>query len=378
MPRLSAAELSDLIGSIYDRAIDPQAWGETLTRMRLALGGENAALSIVDLESGRFLLNVFDRIPEHIAADFDKWQHQIIELWGGASSILAQPMDEPAILSQVNPSGREGANAYRDAFAAQGFADAMTLGLARDDHVIGSCVFGRVRSAGRFREDDIALGRLLLPHAQRAIAFSRMLEMATLRASAFEAALEAVRLPTMLVTADLEVVHSNPAAHAEFERGELLRLARGRIATPDVREHRKLRAAVVAARDRPHAQSAELDVALGPEGRRLRLLPLPGGSIRGTLAPSAAAAMILAPGARAERASSEVAHTRLVERHDLTRAEAAVAIEIAKGDGRGAAAARLGLSENTVRTHLSSIFLKLGVNRQAQLARLVDDLAVSL
>ena len=88
--------------------------------------------------------------------------------------------------------------------------------------------------------------------------------------------------------------------------------------------------------------------------------------------------MILAPGARAERASSEVAHTRLVERHDLTRAEAAVAIEIAKGDGRGAAAARLGLSENTVRTHLSSIFLKLGVNRQAQLARLVDDLAVSL
>ena len=72
MPRLSAAELSDLIGSIYDRAIDPQAWGETLTRMRLALGGENAALSIVDLASGRFLLNVFDRIPEHIVADFDK------------------------------------------------------------------------------------------------------------------------------------------------------------------------------------------------------------------------------------------------------------------------------------------------------------------
>jgi DNA-binding CsgD family transcriptional regulator len=62
---------------------------------------------------------------------------------------------------------------------------------------------------------------------------------------------------------------------------------------------------------------------------------------------------------------------RLVSAHGLTPAEAAVAIEIAKGDGRAAAAARLGLRDSTVRTHLMAIFDKLAVHRQAELARLV-------
>lgn len=62
---------------------------------------------------------------------------------------------------------------------------------------------------------------------------------------------------------------------------------------------------------------------------------------------------------------------QIVQAHGLTQAEAAVAIEIAKGDGRAATAARLGIRETTVRSHLTSIFDKLGVHRQAELARLV-------
>jgi DNA-binding CsgD family transcriptional regulator len=62
---------------------------------------------------------------------------------------------------------------------------------------------------------------------------------------------------------------------------------------------------------------------------------------------------------------------RIAEAHGLTQAEAAVALEIARGDGRAATAARLGIRETTVRSHLTSIFDKVGVHRQAELARLV-------
>jgi DNA-binding CsgD family transcriptional regulator len=62
---------------------------------------------------------------------------------------------------------------------------------------------------------------------------------------------------------------------------------------------------------------------------------------------------------------------RLTMTHGLTHAEAAVAVEIAKGDGRAAAATRLGIRETTVRSHLEAIFGKLGIHRQAELARLV-------
>jgi DNA-binding CsgD family transcriptional regulator len=55
----------------------------------------------------------------------------------------------------------------------------------------------------------------------------------------------------------------------------------------------------------------------------------------------------------------------------LTPAEADFALEIVKGDGRAAAAARFGISVGTARTHLTHIFDKTGVRRQAELVRLL-------
>jgi len=62
---------------------------------------------------------------------------------------------------------------------------------------------------------------------------------------------------------------------------------------------------------------------------------------------------------------------RLASRYGLTPAEARLAVEIAKGDGKHAAARRCGISYNTARIHLMHIFAKTGVGRQAELARLV-------
>ncbi|MEM7666674.1 MAG: LuxR C-terminal-related transcriptional regulator [Pseudomonadota bacterium] len=61
----------------------------------------------------------------------------------------------------------------------------------------------------------------------------------------------------------------------------------------------------------------------------------------------------------------------LAKEFGLTPAEKAVAIEILEGDGRAAVAHRLGISQSTVRSHLSVIFEKLGIHRQAQLIRLL-------
>jgi DNA-binding CsgD family transcriptional regulator len=57
----------------------------------------------------------------------------------------------------------------------------------------------------------------------------------------------------------------------------------------------------------------------------------------------------------------------LIQRFGLTRAEADFALEIVKGDGKRAAAARRGISYATARTHLSRIFEKTGTRRQAEL-----------
>ncbi|MBX7532925.1 helix-turn-helix transcriptional regulator [Qipengyuania sp. 1XM1-15A] len=61
----------------------------------------------------------------------------------------------------------------------------------------------------------------------------------------------------------------------------------------------------------------------------------------------------------------------LAREFGLTPAERAVAVEIIKGDGRAATARRLGVSDSTVRSHLSVIFQKTGVHRQAELIELL-------
>lgn len=55
----------------------------------------------------------------------------------------------------------------------------------------------------------------------------------------------------------------------------------------------------------------------------------------------------------------------------LTRAQAALANEIVRGDGVGAAAARLRISYGTARAHLLQIFQKTGLRRQSELVRLI-------
>jgi DNA-binding CsgD family transcriptional regulator len=55
----------------------------------------------------------------------------------------------------------------------------------------------------------------------------------------------------------------------------------------------------------------------------------------------------------------------------LTRAEAAVAVEILETDGLQAVADRLDISLATARTHLAHLFDKTGTHRQAELVRLV-------
>ncbi|MGK6315737.1 LuxR C-terminal-related transcriptional regulator [Neorhizobium sp. DT-125] len=55
----------------------------------------------------------------------------------------------------------------------------------------------------------------------------------------------------------------------------------------------------------------------------------------------------------------------------LTKAEAAVAVRITRGDGLQSVADALSLSLSTVRTHQQRVFEKTGTHRQAELVRLL-------
>ena len=69
--------------------------------------------------------------------------------------------------------------------------------------------------------------------------------------------------------------------------------------------------------------------------------------------------------------SQRFAQRLLVDAFHLTQAEARVAVVASSGKSIGETAHLLDVSPNTVKTHLSRVYEKTGISRQAQLSRLV-------
>jgi DNA-binding CsgD family transcriptional regulator len=142
----------------------------------------------------------------------------------------------------------------------------------------------------------------------------------------------------------------------------------------DIGADKKLRRLIASCtRDSPTVGSpgGSLRVPNGAGRTALRMLvaPCPGQTSEKEMnwfAPAGRTAMLLVtdPERRWHTRRSE-----LQRRFGLTPAETELALNIIKGDGRAAAASRLGITVSTARTHLTHIFEKTGVRRQAELVR---------
>ena len=210
------------------------------------------------------------------------------------------------------------------------------------------------------------------------MALSRLLDARSATASTFRNALETFAVAVILTDADLGIVHANAAAQAMLSAGDPIRSHRGTLVTRSPAAASALGAAV--------RQAAENEAAIGKRGFGipaprsdgapflLHVLPLNHGDLRPGLAPSAVAAIFVAPAVASPPAPSEA----LAALFDLTRAEARVFAMIAEGKTQAEIARTLGVETSTVKTHLLHIFTKTGTHRQADLVRLAASLALPL
>ena len=98
---IAAAELSALIGLIYDCAIDPEAWTAALPAVRASLNCCNAQLALNELPSARALLDRSDGIPDYWRARQDaQYMADVYAMWGGVLANPALMLDEPVVASR--------------------------------------------------------------------------------------------------------------------------------------------------------------------------------------------------------------------------------------------------------------------------------------
>jgi DNA-binding CsgD family transcriptional regulator len=371
---LSTAQLSELIGLVYDAAIDPARWPVAIEEIRLALGLGSAAFNLQALPSGEVLVNVTSNIPQPYVDRMVGYGAEVLELWGGIETVGSLPMDQPAVLSQVNTQLDVTTNRYFLEWGKpQGMIDSLALPLARDGGGLGSLSFSRHAGDAPINDLQIEAARLLLPHLQRAATINRLLDMAALAKATFQSVLDTLTAPIFLTTADLQVVHANPAAQDIVAKGALLNIRNGFLGARVAAVSSSLAIAV--------SQAAQDESAIGRKGLgvpirwedgsagALHVLPLRPG--RGAFEASVVAAVFVA---RAD--TPFIAPTELVAAlFGLTPAEARVFEQIAAGHTVEETSDALDIGRSTVRTHLLRLFDKTGVRRQAELVQLAASLA---
>lgn len=377
LSNVSEAELlSRLVASIYDCALDPGRWPETLAEIRGALDFANAMFTVWQAPSGRVLLNALSGIEPAYAEALGRHGAAIVAQWGGAAAIDAFAVGEPQVLSWVQPRSHwTDSDYYRDWVAPQGLIDMVAVAVTRDAGTYCSVGFARHESAGAIGPAEVAFTRLLVPHIQRAVTVSRILDVQAVTRATFAAVLDALPAPVLVVDGELGLVHANAAGRELLAAGAGLFEANGRLGLRSAATAAALRAAVgsgVSEEAQLGQRGIGIPLPAAATPTVLHVLPLRHGALRPGLMPSAAAAIFVSSAA----APKPAPETALAALFDLTPAEARLFAALAAGGTLGETAATLGIGVGTAKTHLLRLFEKTNTNRQAELLRLADALAL--
>lgn len=376
---MTNARLAELIGMIYDAAIDLSLWPTVMEAIRTDLDCHNATLDLLRLPTGQVINSVFCNVPDEYTHLMQFAGPDVLDQWGGAAVLAALPMDKPAVLTQVNPAfdPLTTTNGYFLEFAKpQRIIDVLVLPLARDARAVGGLAFGRHESQGPIGAREFAVAQLLLPHLQRAATINRLLDEARGGRAAFEATLDVLESPIILVGEDGDVVYTNLAARDLLDRCDPLRVAKGKLDASSVGPSRALQAAI--------AWAATSEWTIGRRGLGIPLQALDGASVALHVLP-------LRPGRRGGESGAVaavfvaaadtpfVAPTDVVAAlFDLTPTEARVFQYLVTKHTLAELAAVLGIKRSTAKTHLQHLYEKIGVHSQTDLVHVAASLTIPL
>ncbi|MEH3046262.1 helix-turn-helix transcriptional regulator [Sphingomonas adhaesiva] len=368
---LSAETVSDLIGDIYHCALEPENWPAALARLRALLGFEHATISLQTMPTGRVLFNFHSGIPSPWLERIGDYGEDIVALWGGTRAIAAAPIEQPAVLSRMNPAVGDGTSDnryYTEWRRPQGLIDTVAIGLIRDDTALAAASLVRHERQGPIAEADLERVRFFAPHLRRAVTISRLLDGASLAAATFEAVLDGLAMPLVVVDGGARLLHANAAARAMIERGDPFRVRDDLLSLADPAAARALPGMLAAVRE-PAASACDLPIRLADgSAAALHLRALTLGTLRWGVPRTGTVAIILSEAASGTDSIPGLARRLL----DLSPSEARVFEAVARGEPVTAIAAAEGVSVSTIRTHLLRIFEKSGVHRQIDVMKLAQ------
>jgi len=359
---------SKVVEAVYDCALDPTRWHNTLGMIVQLCQSECCALGIIDYPTGRTELT--------FQVGYDEYWHRLQEEKYGAMNPTAGPF-------QLLPVGTVVTSAmviddhelldsrfYQEFLKPRGIRDAIGFKVLQTERRFALLAAERLESQGRYGDAEIRLLSLLAPHVCRSVAISDALNLKTLKSEALETTLDALAAGVYLTDRDSRIVYMNRAAKRQVKTSNALRVVNNRLSPVDHEARNALAKAIAEATADEAPPSGGFTVALpgnDNSGLVATILPLNRGerrSLCGTFAATAATFVqdpIVVPPLPGE------AFAKL---YGLTGSELRVLLAMSPGLSVKEAAEILGIGDTTAKTHLQNIYAKTGTSKQTELMHL--------
>ena len=369
--------LSGLIAGIYDASLDQALWSAVHKRTCEFIGGCSAALFSQDFaaQSGRFYFSWNDN-PEYTASFFQTY----IRINPLTPHLMMTKVGEIYSASRLMPYDELVASRFFQEWCVpQGYTDLVATNLDKTATSLATISVGRDVTHGLVDDEALRRMALLAPHFRRAVLISRVIELHTFEASTMAAVLDGLAAALFLVDGRAAIVYANSRGRAVLDDGDLVARNRATLTLNDSEANRTLRE-VIAEAESGDAAVATRGIAvamksLSGERHVAHLMPLTSGArLAAGLSHAAVAAVFI----RKASVDLPLPIEAIAREHHLTDAEIRVLYSLMEASGVPAMAAMLGVSDDTVKTHLRHIFDKTGARNQVDLVKLVAGLSSPL
>ena len=361
-------ELSRLVGTILDAALDPALWATVLAGICEFVDGHAGGLLSKDAISKSGTAHYHYGVDLHYLQIYAETYVKLDPMAGlpffGVGQIVSTqdlvPYDE----------FRQG-RFYQEWARPQGWIDAANVVLEKSATSCAYLSVVRSETMGMVDDDMRRRMELIVPHVRRAILIGKAIDLKRYEVATFADTLNGLNAGVFLVDADARIVHANIAGHDMLRADDFFRSG-DRLVTEDEQVNRTLGEICSASNDGDDEIGTK-GIAMpliGKHGERYvaHALPLTSGARRRAGTSYAAAAALFVRKASPEAPSSMETISTL---YRLTPSELRVLAAVIEVGGVPAVAERLGVAEATVKTHLQRLFAKTGTNRQIDLVKLV-------
>jgi DNA-binding CsgD family transcriptional regulator len=371
MPRDFDHRREALVGSMYDAVLDASLWSVVLEGIADLTDSAAALIHGYSVDRKMYTFHDLGRIDPDC-----KRRHELYHIanpWMRSSRFTAGYVvrsDELIPLAQLKRTGF-----YDDVLRPQNIAHGTIVNLISRPEFKVSINVERSEAKGPFSATDIAVLNSLLPHLRRACELRLRLLDYQAAAQNERDALDALSTGIVTFDAGHRVLFANKVARAQAEELSL-RLDAGTDVSGPPAVTKAFRALIGDAVRGGAGGSARLRRGDGSD-IGVTVAPVRGRALDHTSHHASARPAVIALMVDASR-TRDAAVALLAARHGLTPAELRVAVALAQANGMAAAAAMLGISLNTLKSHTKRIYGKIGIRGHAELVQSVGQIARTL